>query len=49
MKEIYRYRVDPGSKIFAVKVDSKGKNKGGFIASIGDSIVSSLHGNAKLR
>ena len=41
MKEIYRYRVDPSSKIFAVKVDSKGKNKGGFIASIGDSIVSS--------
>ena len=41
LKEIYRYRVDPSSKIFAVKVDSKGKNKGGFIASIGDSIVSS--------
>ena len=41
MKEIYRYRVDPQSKVFAVKVDGRGENRAGFIASIGSSIVSS--------
>jgi hypothetical protein len=41
MKEIYRYRVDPESQIFAVKVDGRGDNRAGFIASIGDGIVSS--------
>jgi hypothetical protein len=41
MKEISRFRVDPASKSFAVKVNGRGNNRAGFIASIGDSIVSS--------
>ena len=49
MKEIYRYRVDPQSKIFAIDVESSGKNRAGFIASIGDSIVSSSTWKCKNR
>eukprot|EP00943_MAST-04B_sp_MAST-4B-sp1_P008074 g8074.t1 len=41
MKEVYRYRVDPQSKIFTVHVENEGNSRAGFIASIGDSIVSS--------
>ena len=49
MKEIYRYRVDPQSKIFAIDVESSGKNRAGFIASIGDSVVSSSTWKCKNR
>jgi hypothetical protein len=41
LKEIYRFRVDPTSRSFAVHVKGEGKGRAGFIATIGDSIVSS--------
>ena len=49
MKEIYRYRVDPRARVFAVDVDGRGENRAGFIASIGDSIVSSSTWKCKNR
>ena len=46
MKEIYRYRVDPRARVFAVDVDGRGENRAGFIASM-DSIGPAQPGNVR--
>jgi hypothetical protein len=41
MKDTYRFRVDPNTKVIGAKINANGEGKAGLICSVGESLVTS--------